>query len=197
MIRDELIELLREAGADTERAERLADQRLRDDSFNSELSKSFEAIQEAQDAQERIEAEHADRLVKAHAEGQQELAELFAPALDQFLAEQRAQNQAQATALGAMVSLIKSQQEELKGLRSSLDAQRTESAEAPRSKAIDYIPAPGEQMAKGGDARADLYAQLEELIKSSPDSAPSAVEAISMLESGADPQTARARAGLV
>jgi len=196
MIRDELIELLREAGADTERAERLADQRLRDDSFNSELSKSFEAIQEAQDAQERIEAEHADRLVKAHAEGQQELAELFAPALDQFLAEQRAQNQAQATALGAMVSLIKSQQEELKGLRSSLDAQRTESAEAPRSKAIDYIPAPGEQMAKG-DARADLYAQLEELIKSSPDSAPSAVEAISMLESGADPQTARARAGLV
>jgi len=196
MIRDELIELLREAGADTERAERLADQRLRDDSFNSELSKSFEAIREAQDAQERIEAEHADRLVKAHAEGQQELAELFAPALDQFLAEQRAQNQAQATALGAMVSLIKSQQEELKGLRSSLDAQRAESAEAPRSKAIDYIPAPGEQMAKG-DARADLYAQLEELIKSSPDSAPSAVEAISMLESGADPQTARARAGLV
>jgi len=196
MIRDELIELLREAGADTERAEQLADQRLRDQSFNSELSKSFEAIREAQDAQERIEAEHADRLVKAHAEGQQELAELFAPALDQFLAEQRAQNQAQATALGAMVSLIKSQQEELKGLRSSLDAQRAESAEAPRSKANDYIPAPGEQMAKG-DARADLYAQLEELIKSSPDSAPSAVEAISMLESGADPQTARARAGLV
>lgn len=196
MIRDDLIELLREAGADTERAEQLADQRLRDQSFNSELSKSLEALQEAQDAQERIEAEHSDRLVKAHAEGQQELAELFAPALDQFLAEQRAQNQAQATALGAMVSLIKSQQEELKGLRSSLDAQRTESAEAPRSKAIDYIPAPGEQMAKG-DARADLYAQLEELIKSSPDSAPSAVEAISMLESGADPQTARARAGLV
>lgn len=196
MIRDELIELLREAGADTERAERLADQRLRDESFNSELSKSFEALQEARDAQERIEAEHSDRLVKAHAEGQQELAELFAPALDQFLAEQRAQNQAQATALGAMVSLIKSQQEELKGLRTSLEAQRAESAEAPRSKAVDYIPAPGEQMAKG-DARADLYAQLEELIKSSPDSAPSAVEAISMLESGADPQTARARAGLV
>lgn len=196
MIRDELIELLREAGADTERAEQLADQRLRDEQFNTELSKSFEALQEAKDAQERIEAEHSDRLVKAHAEGQQELAELFAPALDQFLAEQRAQNQAQATALGAMVSLIKSQQEELKGLRSGLEAQRTESAEAPRSKAVDYIPAPGEQMAKG-DARADLYAQLEELIKSSPDSAPSAVEAISMLESGADPQTARARAGLV
>lgn len=197
MIREELIELLREAGADNERAEQLADQRLRDEQFNTELNKSFEALEAAKDAQERVEAEHSDRLIKAHEVGQQELAELFAPALDQFLSEQRAQNQAQATALGAMVGMIKSQQEELRGLRSSLEAQRSESAEAPRSKAIDYIPAPGEQMAKGSDARADLYAQLEELIKSSPDSAPSAVEAISMLESGADPQAARARAGLV
>lgn len=196
MTRDELVGLLQEAGADAERAGELADQRLRDQDFTNDLSKSLDALQEAQEAQERIEAEHADRLVKAHAEGQEQLAEIFAPALDQFLAEQRAQNQAQAKALGAMVNLIKSQQEELKGLRHGLSGLATRE-ELPRSKSVDYIPSPAEEISKGGDARADLFAQLEQMMKSDPASAPAAVEAVAMLESGADLAAARTRAGLV
>jgi hypothetical protein len=183
MRRDDLIDMMKAAGVAAEVAEARADATLADATAADTLNKSLEALADVARAQALAEAEQSERLAKAVEQGELNLAETLAPALDAMLTEQRAQNAALAKGLTGALDLIKGLKADLKALRDA----RPAPASAPMAKSVDYIPAPGEIANGATDAREELIKALSTASTTDANRASQLMHAAALLESGADP----------
>jgi len=187
-MRDDLIDLMTGAGVSEREAERRASQYLRDQDDNDRFEKALSALDGVAEAQREAEEAQYERMSKAFSDGQETVAEVLAPALDTLLTEQRAQNEALCKGIQGALELIKSLQTEVKSLRGN--AKKEE--EAPLSKSLSYIPAPGETTG-AETSRDELFKALTSMSAESPSRASDMMEAAALLESGVDPAQVKAR----
>lgn len=185
----DLYDMLINAGVEPDKAQRRADEYIKDQQMNETLSKSLEALEEVAEAQRATEIQHQDRLSKAFNEGESSISEMIAPALDSLLEEQRAQNEALCKSFKGVLELIKGMREEIKGLRRERPTQEAQ----PMAKSLDYIPAPGDIQPGSSDAREDLFKALAQESTSSPDRAGELLHAVALLEGGANPTEIKQR----
>lgn len=189
MKRDQLIELLTSAGVEAEEAARRADEHIDTEETAEQLTKSLAALEEISTRQAAAEAAHAERIEAARLEGESTLAEIIAPALDAFVTETRAQNDALAKGLTGSLALLDKLGAQLKRLEQRLEqrpAPRAEVTPAPMAKSVDYIPAPGDTPA-APPAREELLKSLASKTPRDADHAAQLLRAAALLESGATP----------
>jgi hypothetical protein len=187
-----LIDMMTSAGVSREDAERRALSYVADRDADTQLSKSMDVLEEVAQIQQDAENRHIDRLHKAHNQGEQALAATLAPALDDLLQEQRAQNEALAKGLTGVLGLVKSLRSEIAGLR---DASSQIQKKAPLVKSVSYIPSPNEEPTSGA-SREDLFKALSLTAADKPERASELMQAAALLESGADPSTVAQRFNL-
>ena len=185
-----LIDMMTAAGVSQEDAERRARSYVADRDAEERLSKSLDVLDEVAQIQRDAEERHIDRLHKARAQGESSLAETIAPALDDLLQEQRAQNEALAKGLTGVLELVKSLRSEVSQLR---DARPTVKKSAPLVKSVSYIPSPNEEPAASAASRDDLLKALSLTAADKPERAGELMQAAALLESGADPSTVAQR----
>jgi hypothetical protein len=152
----------------------------------------MDVLEEVAQIQQDAENRHIDRLHKAHNQGEQALAATLAPALDDLLQEQRAQNEALAKGLTGVLGLVKSLRSEIAGLR---DANPQIQKKTPLVKSVSYIPSPNEEPTSGA-SREDLFKALSLTAADKPERASELMQAAALLESGADPSTVAQRFNL-
>lgn len=187
-----LIDMMTSAGVSREDAERRALSYVADRDADAQLSKSMDVLEEVAQIQQDAENRHIDRLHKAHNQGEQALAATLAPALDDLLQEQRAQNEALAKGLTGVLGLVKSLRSEIAGLR---DANPQIQKKTPLVKSVSYIPSPNEEPTSGA-SREDLFKALSLTAADKPERASELMQAAALLESGADPSTVAQRFNL-
>lgn len=187
-----LIDMMTSAGVSREDAERRALSYVADRDADAQLSKSMDVLEEVAQIQQDAENRHIDRLHKAHNQGEQALAATLAPALDDLLQEQRAQNEALAKGLTGVLGLVKSLRSEIAGLR---DASSQIQKKTPLVKSVSYIPSPNEEPTSGA-SREDLFKALSLTAADKPERASELMQAAALLESGADPSTVALRFNL-
>lgn len=195
MKRDQLIELLTGAGVEADEAARRADEHIDTEATAETLTKSLAALEEISTRQAAAEMAHAERIEAARLEGEATLAEIIAPALDAFVTETRAQNDALAKGLTGSLELLDKLGAQLKRLEQRLEqrpAPRTEAAPAPMAKSVDYIPAPGDTPA-APPAREELLKSLASKTPRDADHAAQLLRAAALLESGANPSDISSR----
>lgn len=188
-----LIDMMTAAGVAPEDAERRARSYVADRDAEEQLSKSLNVLEEVAQIQRDAEDRHIDRLHKARSQGETSIAETIAPALDDLLQEQRAQNEALAKGLTGVLELVKSLRSEVSQLR---DARPAVKASAPLAKSISYIPSPNEEPAASVASRDDLLKALSLTAADKPERAGELMQAAALLESGADPSTVATRFNL-
>lgn len=187
-----LIDMMTSAGVSREDAERRALSYVADRDADAQLSKSMDVLEEVAQIQQDAENRHIDRLHKARNQGEQALAATLAPALDDLLQEQRAQNEALAKGLTGVLGLVKSLRSEIAGLR---DASSQIQKKTPLVKSVSYIPSPNEEPTSGA-SREDLFKALSLTAADKPERASELMQAAALLESGADPSTVALRFNL-
>lgn len=187
-----LIDMMTSAGVSREDAERRALSYVADRDADTQLSKSMDVLEEVAQIQQDAENRHIDRLHKAHNQGEQALAATLAPALDDLLQEQRAQNEALAKGLTGVLGLVKSLRSEIVGLR---DTSSQIQKKTPLVKSVSYIPSPNEEPTSGA-SREDLFKALSLTAADKPERASELMQAAALLESGADPSTVAQRFNL-
>jgi hypothetical protein len=192
MKREQLIELLTGAGVEADEAARRADEHLDTEAQAETLTKSLAALEEISTRQAAAEQANAERIEAAHAAGEASLAEVIAPALDAFVEETRAQNDALAKGLTGSLELLNKMGAQLKRLEARLNERPAAPAPAPMAKSVDYIPAPGEQTTRT-PAREELLKSLATTTPRDAEHASQLMRAVSLLESGADPQDISSR----
>lgn len=186
-----LIDMMTAAGVSQEDAERRARSYVADRDAEERLSKSLNVLEEVAQIQRDAEERHIDRLHKARSQGESSLAETLAPALDDLLQEQRAQNEALAKGLTGVLELVKSLRHEISQLR---DARPTaKKASVPLVKSVSYIPSPNEEPVASAASREDLFKALSLTVADKPERASELMQAAALLESGADPSTVAQR----
>ena len=188
---DRLLNLLTGAGVDPQEASLRVNTYQRDQAAEDRLSKSVETLETIADIQRETEARSYDRLSKARSAGEMGLAETIAPALDDLLREQRAQNEALAKGLTGVLELVKGLRSELATLR---DAAPKATA-APLVKSLDYIPSPHEEPVNS--SRDDLFKALTAASAAQPERAHDLLTAAALLESGAQPEEVASRFNLI
>jgi len=187
MTAQRLIDMMTSAGVDLSEAERRAHSYVADQNAEERLSKSLDILDEVAEIQREAEERHIDRLHKARSAGETSLAETIAPALDDLLREQRAQNEELAKGLTGVLELVKGLRAEVSSLRDSRPAQR-----APLAKSVDFIPSPSEEHTVSV-GREDLFKSLNTAAANSPERAAQLMQAAALLESGANPDDIRSR----
>lgn len=190
MTAQRLIDMMTSAGVDLSEAERRAHSYVADQNAEERLNKSLDILDEVAEIQREAEERHIDRLHKARSAGETSLAETIAPALDDLLREQRAQNEALAKGLTGVLELVKSLRAEVSSLRDTpRPAQRQR---APLAKSVDFIPSPSEESTTSV-GREDLFKSLSTAAANSPERAAQLMQAAALLESGANPDDIRSR----
>jgi hypothetical protein len=181
MSAQKLTDLMVSAGVSHEEAQKRADAYVADRQAEEKLSKSLSVLEEIATIQRETEAKQEQRLEKAMSKGQTDIVNLIAPALDDLLKEQRAQNNALAKGLTGVLEIMKSFKEDLASLR---DNQRP--IKTPLSKSIDFVPSPLDETAP--TTRDDLFKALSQTVADHPDRAGELLKAVTLLESGANPE---------
>lgn len=181
MSQNKLVEMLVSAGVPQEEAIDRANSYQADNQAEEKLSKSLDILEEVALIQREAEEKHYDRLQKARSQGETGLAETIAPALDDLLVEQRAQNEALAKGLTGVLELVKSLRNEVVKLRDHQPARKS----TPLAKSLDIIPSPNEEVAN--TSRDDLFKALSNTLANNPDRAGELMQATALLEGGADP----------
>lgn len=189
MSAQQLTDLMISAGVSSYEAQRRAESYIADKEAEEKLSKSLEVLEEISFIQKETESRQEERLSKALTEGQNNMASVIAPALDDLLKEQRAQNNALAKGLTGVLDLIKSLKADINFLR---DNQKP--AKAPLVKSVDFIPSPQEEMQVS--SRDDLFKSLSDTLASHPERANELLNAVTLLESGADPVSVKQKYNL-
>ena len=184
-----LIEMLENAGVSPEEARKRAASYQADSDADNKLSKSLEVLEEVALIQQEAEDRQFERLEKARSQAEAGLAEAIAPALDDLLTEQRAQNEALAKGLTGVLELVKSLRLEVTKMRDIQPRKTT-----PLAKSLDVIPSPNEEVQ--GTSREALFEVLTNTLAAAPDRASELMQATALLESGADPQTVANRFNL-
>ena len=189
---DKLHKLLTSAGVDPVEATTRVYTYQQDQSAETRLNKSLETLEAIADIQRETEERSYDRLHKARSAGEIGLAETLAPALDDLLREQRAQNEALAKGLTGVLELVKGLRTELTALR---DQAPVAAAQKPLVKSLDYIPSPHEEVLS--TSRDDLFKALSTASSSQPERAHELLTAAALLESGAQPDEVAQRFNLL
>ena len=177
----ELIEMMTSAGVDIDEAERRARSYIADRDAESQLSKSLDYLDEVAAIQADAEERHIERLNKARSQGESSIAEHLAPALDDLLREQRAQNEAICKGLTGVLDLIKNLRSEMRGFREVSASSRRQ----PLSKSLDIVPSPHEEI--NHSSRDDLFKALADTVAERPERAAELMQAAALVEGGADP----------
>jgi len=189
MNRDDLIDLLTDAGLDRQEAETRALQFTSDRELEDRLQKSLDALDDVHTAQAEAKEQAQERLSKAFEDGENSIATTIAPALDAMVKETREQNMALCKSFAGVLEIMKSVREELKNLRSTPSPAQNHEAMA---KSIDYIPSPYDQ-APNSDARDDLFKALTATKVESATQASELLQMATLLESGVSPQEIKNR----
>lgn len=189
MNREDLIDLLMDAGLDRQEAESRALQFNTDRELEDRLQKSLDALEDVQTAQVEAQEQAQERLSKAFEDGENSIATTIAPALDAMVKETREQNMALCKSFAGILEIMKSVREELKTLRSTPSPAQAQEVMA---KSVDYIPSPYDQ-APNSDARDDLFKALTATKVESATQASELLQMATLLESGVSPQEIKTR----
>ena len=187
-----LLNLLTGAGVSEDEARHRVEMFERDQAADVQLSKSVNTLESIAQIQRETEERSYDRLHKARSAGEVALAQTLAPALDDLLKEQRAQNEAIAKGLTGVLELIKGVRAEVLTLR---DTRPTVNPH-PLAKSLDYIPSPHEEPA-ASSSREDLFKALSSASAAQPERAHELLTAAALLESGAQPDEVAQRFNLL
>ena len=178
----QLIDLMVSAGVSRDEATRRTASYIAEQETQQRLEKSISTLEEVAEAQRDGEERHLERLHKARTGGEMSLASTIAPALDDLLTEQRAQNDALAKGLTGLLELVKGLRGEVKALQ---DAKSTKSGARALVKSVDYIPSPHEERADA--TRDQLFKALSSAAATEPQRSAELLRATALLESGGDP----------